>query len=192
MGLRLLLPIRTMNWIVVLASAGLLLASKSARADEREPARYRLLLAAGYGTQDDTDAGSFGAAFGVKLGYTPFRFVHIGIEGIYHVGTEFGGDEINRVHYLGAEGGARFANEFVGLTPYLAFGVASVSSQRNVDNTFAAGYYGAGLSADVVLIDWLMLGVDARLIRIPSGVIQGDVIADAGTFDLLVLAGVQL
>lgn len=170
-------------------SLAVLLASPPVRADE--PVRYRALLAAGYGTQDDSDAGSFGAAFGFKLGISPIPFLHLGAQGTYHVGTQFD-DEVNRVHYFGAEAGARFADARVGVTPYLTVGAASVSSQRNVDSSFLTYEFGLGLCADVIAVDWLMFGVDARLIVIPEGVRQSDNSGNAGTFDLLALAGVQL
>jgi hypothetical protein len=167
------------------------LASANTGARAQEPAEYRAFLSAGYGTQDDEDAGSFGPAFGLKLGYVPIRFLHLGVHGTYHVGSEFGPNEINRVHYLGAEGGARLADERVGVTPYLAFGVASVSSQRNAEDTFATYYYGAGIYADVSAIDWLTFGVDVRLISFSAGVRQSDNQGNLSTIDVLGLAGLK-
>lgn len=181
-----------MRWL--LACALLLAASHCASgAHAQAPAErnLHLLAAFGYGPQDDSDAGSFGAAFGLKAGYVLADWVHLGAEGTFHLGTRFG-DEQNRIQYYGLEVGARLAHEQVGLTPYLTSGLALVQTQRNVDPSITAMYLGLGMMIDVALNDWLLLGFDGRLVTIPSGVQQSDNRGSVSGGDLLVLAGARL
>jgi hypothetical protein len=156
--------------------------------------RLRLFGAIGYAPQDDSDAGSLGLALAAKANYALLGWIHLGLEGTYHVGTRFG-DELNRISYGGLELGARLSDRRLGrfgLTPYLTGGIASVSTQRNIDPSFLTGYYGLGAALDVIIWDWLLAGLDLRWTLIPSSVRQGDNSGGGSSTDLLVMLGARL
>src|SRR5690242_1249265 len=103
-------------WRHMLACALALIASlaECTCVQAQEPAKrnLHLLAAAGYAPQDDEDAGSLGAAFGLKTSYVLADWVHVGAEGTFHLGTRFG-DEQNRIQYYGLELGARIERKRV-------------------------------------------------------------------------------
>jgi hypothetical protein len=166
-----------------------LILSPRARADENRD--ICILAGAGYGLQDDDDAGSFGAALGLKGSYRLLDWIYLGIEGTFHIGTSFDGEQ-NRVQYYGVEAGASYVINRIAMTPYLTGGVAFVSSQRNLDSSLSTGYCGLGLLVDVVVVEWFTVGADARFVLIPGGIQQSDNSGVASTFDFLFLAGARL
>jgi hypothetical protein len=120
----------------------------------------------------------------------PWGFMHVGVNGTFHVGTQFG-DELNRIDYAGLELGARANIQRLGFATYLTGGVASVSSQRNVDPSYTTGYVGIGLALDVITYDWLLFGADVRVIMLNS-IRQGD---NSGTVlqpDVFLMIGARL
>lgn len=160
-----------------------------AKADENP--NICILAGAGYGIQDDDSAGSFGTAFALKGSYRLLNWIHLGAEGTFHIGTRFG-DEQNRVNYYGVEAGAGYVIDRLSICGYLTGGIASVSSQRNEDPSFTTEYYGLGLVADVVLIEWYTISADSRFLVIPEGIQQSDVTGQISTVDFLFLAGARL
>jgi hypothetical protein len=117
--------------------------------------------------------------------------LHVGAQGTFHVGSQFG-DELNRVHYYGLEAGLSLALKPVTLTPYMTGGIAFISSQRNTQAHLSTGYYGLGALVDVAAAEWLLAGADLRMVIFQDGVQQADNIGALSTVELLLMFGVLL
>jgi hypothetical protein len=162
-----------------------------AASDERDARKLRLLVGAGYGAQDDSDAGSFGPAFALRASYALVGALHLGAQGTFHIGSQFGG-ELNRVQYYGLEAGLSLSLSRATLTPYVTGGIAFISSQRNTHASLTTWYYGLGALLDFAAPDYLLLGVDARFVLFPRSIVQADNIGMLSTVDLLLMFGVLL
>ena len=156
-----------------------------------QPVGVRLLVGGGYGTQNDSDAGSYGTALGLDVSYTSMRWLHLGLHGTFHVGTRFE-DRQNRVVLLGTEAGARIGGELIALVPYLIVGLASVQSERNTEPWLLRSYFGTGFSLELEPWHPVVVALDARFAYIPLGSSQFDTEGPDGTFDILLTAGAHL
>jgi hypothetical protein len=110
---------------------------------------------------------AFGPAIGLKISGPASRVLHLGGQGTVHAGSRFG-DELNRVHYYGVEGGARFDFGPIGVLPYLAVSLARVHTQQSYQGIFNAFGLAPALATDAS-VGVFSVGLDARWFYVPTG-----------------------